>query len=478
MEQIAAQMMAKKLHNVTDLRDESDHENPTRLIITLRSSRVEVEPLMAHLFATTDLECNYRVNINIIGLDGRPQVKNLLNLLNEWLVFRLETVRRRLQFRLEQVLSRLHILEGLLIAFLNIDEVIAIIRQEDDPKLTLIQRFALSEQQAEAILEIKLRHLAKLEEIKIRGELEELSQEQNYLEKTLKSKTRLKSLIREEIQADKDQYGDRRRSPLVSRPEAKALREEEVIPSEPITVVLSRQGWVRSAKGHEVEGSNLSYRAGDDFLMQAPGRSNLPAVFLDSEGKSYSLPTHTLPSARGQGEPLTKSLQPAPGKQFVTVLLGEGSSEYVLASDAGYGFITKLENLYSKIRTGKAILKLPKEAKVLFPQRIQNKKNQFIAIVTNEGRLLVFPVTSLPELARGKGNKMIDIPSARAAKRQEYCVAMVVLDKNSSLVLYSGKRELRLKAKDLVNFQGERGRRGNLLPAGFRHVDGCKVEAV
>ncbi len=476
MEQIAAQMLAKKLPNVSDLRDESDHECPTRLVITPRSNRVDIETLMAHLFATTDLERSYRVNLNMIGLDGRPQVKNLLTLLTEWLDFRLQTVTKRLSFRLEQVLARLHILDGLLIAFLNIDEVIAIIRREDEPKPVLMQRFSLSEIQTEAILEIKLRHLAKLEEMKIRGEQAELSKERDTIEKILKSETRLKNLIRQEILDDKEKYGDDRRSPIVARPEAKALREEEMIPVEAITIVLSKQGWVRAAKGHEVDGASLSYRAGDEFAMQTNGRSNMPVIFFDSEGKSYSLPAHILPSARGQGEPLTKYLQPAPGAYFVVVLCDDSESEYVLASDFGYGFITKVENLYSKTRTGKTVLKLQPEAKILKPQRIVDKNSQYLAAITNEGRLLLFPVAELPELARGKGNKIIQIPSARATKHEEFCQILAVINEKSSLTLNSGKRHLRLTAKDLANFHGERGQRGSLLPRGFRQIDSCQVD--
>lgn len=475
LEQIAAQMLAKKLPNVSDLRDESDHENPTRLVITPRSNRVEVDVLMAHLFATTDLERNYRVNLNMIGLDGRPQVKNLPAILQEWLTFRLQTVKRRLQFRLEQVLARLHILDGLLIAYLNIDEVIAIIRSEDESKPVLMKRFSLSEKQAESILEIKLRHLAKLEEMKIRGEQKDLSEERDQIEKILQSEARLKALVKKEIQEDAKLYGDNRRSPIVARPEAKALREEEMLPAEAVTVVLSKQGWIRAAKGHDVEGGSLSYRAGDEFAMQATARSNVPIVLMDSEGKSYSLLPHILPSARGQGEPLTKYLQPSAGVSFVTVLTAPPETEYVVASDFGYGFIVKLGDLYSKTRTGKAVLKLPDNAKVLVSPSITDKNSQYLAAVTNEGRLLIFPVADLPELARGKGNKIIQIPSARAAKREEYCTALAILNENNSLTLFSGKRSLHLSAKDLVNFQGERGQRGGLLPRGFRQVDRCEI---
>ncbi|WP_423063330.1 DNA topoisomerase IV subunit A [Candidiatus Paracoxiella cheracis] len=475
LEQIAAQMLAKKLPTVSDIRDESDHENPTRLVITPRSSRVEIHELMAHLFATTDLEKSYRVNLNMIGINGRPEVKNLVGLLNEWLEFRLETVRKRLQYRLEQVLARLHILEGLIIAFLNLDEIIAIIRQEDKPKPVLMKRFKLSEKQAEAILEIKLRQLAKLEEKKIRAEQNELAAERDDLEKTLASKTRLKTLVRSEIKADKEAFGDERRSPIVERPEAQAMREEDMIPAEPVTVVMSKKGWVRSAKGHEVSGESLNYKSGDEFFSQVQGRSNEQVVFLDSNGKSYSILAHTLPSARGLGEPLTSRLKPAPGSTFVGMLMGSPDQLCLLASDAGYGFLTPLENLYVKNRSGKAVIKPPKNSIVLTPQFVTDKESQYVAAVTTEGRLLVFPIAELPELPRGKGNKIISVPSARVANREEYCVGVAVLNENSSLALYSGKRSLTLKPDDLANFQGERGRRGNKLPRGFRKVESIAV---
>lgn len=475
LEQIAAQMLAKKLPSVEDLRDESDHENPTRLVITPRSNRVDVEELMAHLFATTDLERTYRANFNMIGIDGKPEVKNLAALLSEWLQYRMETVRRRLKFRLEQVLARLHILEGLLIAYLNLDEVIQIIREDDHPKQALMQRFSLSDIQANAILEIKLRQLAKLEEIKIKGEQKDLNQERDEIEKILGSQTRLKTVIRKELIADRDTYGDPRRSPIVKRFEAQAMREEQIVPSEPITVILSQNGWVRAAKGHELDGEALTYRAGDRFLMQAQGRSNAQTVFFDSMGKSYSLAAHTLPSARGHGEPLTKNLTPAPGASFVATMMGADEQYYLIASDAGYGFITKFENLISKNRNGKAVLKLPEAAKVLAPQPITDVETQYLATITNEGRMLIFPVADLPELPRGKGNKIISIPSANAKKREEYCVACVVLNENSTLTLHSGKRKFTLKPEELANFQGERGRRGNKLPRAIRHVERVEV---
>lgn len=476
LEQIAAQMFAKKLPSVIDLRDESDHENPTRLIITPRSNRVDVDQLMAHLFATTDLERSYRVNINVVGLDGKPRLKNLLTLLKEWLKFRMETVRRRLKFRLDKILERLHILDGLLIAYLNIDAIIKIIREQDKPKPALMKKFKLSSTQADSILDIKLRQLAKLEEIKIRTEQGELSLERNELEKILGSATRLKSLIRKELKQDQKDFGDQRRSPIVKRFEAQAMREVDIVPAEAITAVLSKKGWVRAAKGHEVDGEKLNYRSGDGFLMQAEGKSNQPAIFLDSNGKSYSIGAHTLPSARGQGDPLTSRLKPEPGCSFVAVLMGEEEEDYLIASDAGYGFVTQLKNLHCKNKSGKAFLKLPKGAEVLTPLRVQDSESQYIAAITNEGRLLVFPVAELPELPRGKGNKIISIPTARVANREEYCVAIAILFESSSLTLYSGKRHLTLKPKDLVNFQGERGRRGNKLPRGFRKVDNIVPE--
>lgn len=476
VEQIAQQMLQKKLPTVSDLRDESDHENPTRIVISPRSNRVDVEQLMSHLFATTDLEMSYRVNLNMIGLDGKPRVKHLVEVLTEWLSYRTDTVRRRLQFRLEKVLDRLHILEGLLIVFLNIDEVIHIIRTEDHPKTVLMKKFKLSETQTEAILEIKLRQLAKLEEIKIRTEQKELSSERDELEKTLGSPARLKTLIKNELKQDQKDFGDKRRSPLKEREQAQAMKEEDLSPAEPVTVVLSKKGWVRAAKGHEIAGDKLSYRAGDEFLMQVPGKSNELALFFDTTGKSFGLSAGTLPSARGQGEPLTSRLKPEPGAEFVSVLMGKEDDLYLIASDAGYGFISKLENMVTKQRGGKAVLKCPKGSKAMAPVLISNVESQYIAVITNEGRLLLFPVAELPELPRGKGNKMISIPSARIATREEYCVAIAVLSENASLVLLSGKRSFTLKPKDLANFQGERGRRGNLLPRGCRKVDAVTVE--
>ncbi len=475
LEQIAAQMQAKKLPMVEDLRDESDHENPTRLVIVPRSNRVDLEQLMAHLFATTDLERSYRVNMNIIGLDGRPQVKDLRSLLSEWLVFRTETVRRRLAHRLGKVEQRLHLLDGLLIAFLNIDEVIRIIRSEDEPKPVLMQRFELSAVQADYILDTKLRQLARLEEMKIRAEQEELAAERDRLEKTLGSKQRLKTLVKKELLADAEEYGDDRRSPIVEREAAQALDETALISAEPVTIVLSEKGWVRAAKGHEVDAAALNYKAGDAFRAAAHGRTNQLAVFLDSSGRSYAIPAHTLPSARGQGEPLTGRVNPPDGAQFVDVLSGRPDDRYLLASDAGYGFVTRLENMFAKNKAGKALLKLPRGAKVLPVCPVTDVESDRIAAVTTEGRLLVIPLRELPEMAKGKGNKIIGIPAARVLDREEYVVGIAVVPAGESLTILSGKRHLTLKAKDLEHYAGERGRRGAKLPRGFQRVDGLQA---
>ena len=414
------------------------------------------------------------MNVNIIGIDGKPQVKGIVALLKEWLVFRTETVRKRLQFRLDKVLERLHILEGLLVAFLNIDEVIKIIRKEDKPKPVLMKRFKISDIQAEAVLELKLRHLAKLEEMKIRGEQDELEIERAQLEKTLGSNARLKTLIRKEIIADAEKYGDDRRSPIVARAEATVIKETDMLPTELLTIILSTKGWVRAAKGHEIESEKLNYKSGDSFKSDALARSNQQVVFLDSTGRSYSMLAHTLPSARGQGEPLTGRTKPVPGSSFEAVLAGEPEQLYVLASDAGYGFIATLSDLFVKNRSGKSALKLPKGAKVLQPQAVSELENEFIAAATSEGRLLIFPLAELPVLPRGKGNKMISIPSARVASREEYVIDIAVLREKQSLVIFSGKRQVTIKAKDLAHYHGERGRRGSKLPRGYQRVDRMK----
>jgi topoisomerase-4 subunit A len=478
MEQIAQQMQAKKLPMIEDLRDESDHESPTRLVIVPRSNRVDVERLMSHLFATTDLERNYRVNMNLIGLNGRPRVMTLQEILTEWLSYRLQTVRRRLEHRLSKVLERLHLLEGLLIAFLNIDEVIRIIRTEDEPKPVLMARFQLTDAQAEYVLNTRLRQLARLEEMKIRGEQGELARERESLEQTLGSERRLRTLVRKEIEADAARYGDARRCPIVARVAAAALDEAELNPSEPITVVLSEKGWVRSAKGHELDPAGLSYKAGDRFLASARLRTNQLVVFLDSTGRSYSLAAHLLPSARGQGEPLTGRLDPPRGASFLAVLGGEPTAKYVLATDAGYGFIVTLEALYAKPKAGKAVLTMPEGSRALPPVRVLNTATDRFAAVTNTGHLLLFSVSDLPELPRGKGNKIVHIPSARAAAREELLVAVAVVHEGASLTIRSGKRHFTLKPADLDAYEGERGRRGRLLPRGLQRVDALEAAQV
>ena len=476
LEQIAAQMNAKKLPMVADLRDESDHENPTRLVIVPRSNRVDVEGLMAHLFATTDLEKTYRVNLNMIGNNGRPAVKGLYEILTEWLEFRIATVTRRLQYRLDKVLERLHKLEGLLIAFLNIDEVIRIIRTEEKPKPVLMERFAISDSQAEAILELKLRHLAKLEEMKIRGEQAELEKERSVLEKTLGSHAKLKKLIVKELKEDMALYGDDRRSPIVARGEAKAMSETDLIPADPVTVVISTKGWARAAKGHEIDPTSLNYKSGDEYKASALGKSNQPVIFICSSGRSYSMLAHTLPSARGQGEPLTGRLSPPSGATFDGVLMGEESQRYLMASDAGYGFVMKLGDAITKNKNGKALINLPKGARVLQPKLITKLDTDYLVAVTNEGRMLLFPLAELPELARGKGNKIIGIPGARVAEREEFMIDVETIAEKDTLVIYAGKRHINLKHSDLEHYFGERGRRGNKLPRGFQKVDRIDIK--
>ncbi len=477
LEQIANQMRAKKLPMVVDLRDESDHEDPTRLVIVPRSNRVDVDALMNHLFATTDLEKTYRVNVNLIGLDGRPQVKNLKTLLAEWLKYRKETVRRRLQFRLDKVTDRLHLLEGLLVAYLNIDEVIAIIRSEDQPKQILMERFNLTGTQAEAILELKLRNLARLEEMKIRGEQETLDAERDYLEKTLNSPQRMKTLIRKEIEADSKTYGDARRSPIVARDDAQAMTQADLMPVEPLTVILSKKGWIRAAKGHEIDPASLNYKDGDGYLADAHSRSNQLAVFLDSTGRSYAVATHTLPSARGQGEPLSGRVNLPSGAWFTSVLTGDPERPILLASDAGYGFVATLADLFTKNRSGKAVLTLPKNARPLPPVCLQEPETDLLVAITNEGRMLVYALNDLPTLARGKGNKIINIPTARAKAREELLIALIALPLGHNLIVHAGKRYLKLKPGNLTDFMGKRGQRGRKLPRGFQNVSGLEIEA-
>ncbi|MDK9737568.1 DNA topoisomerase IV subunit A [Vibrio sp. D404a] len=477
LEQIANQMRAKKLPMVDDLRDESDHENPTRIVVVPRSNRIDCDQLMSHLFASTDLEKNFRVNLNMIGLDNRPQVKGIVQILKEWIEFRRTTVRRRLQHRLDKVLARLHILEGLLVAYLNLDEVIEIIRTEDDPKAVLMERFGITEIQADAILDTKLRHLAKLEEMKIRGEQDELEKEREKLEKLLGSERRLNTLIKKEIQADADKYGDDRRSPLVERAEAKALTERDLVPSEPITVVLSEKGWIRHAKGHEVDPEGLNYKSGDKYLASTRGKSNQQAVFLGSDGRSYSLESHSLPSARSQGEPITGRLNISAGSSIRQVVMGEDDQLWLVGSDAGYGFVCKGSDLLSKNKSGKALVNLPQASEVMLPSPIEDLETNEILAITNQGRMLLFPIKDLPQLSKGKGNKIINIPSAKAKEREEFVSHLMAIPQGTTLTLYAGKRKLGLKPADLDNFRGERGRRGALLPRGLQRVTRIDIES-
>ena len=474
LEQIASQMEAKKLPMIIDLRDESDEESPTRLVLVPKSNRVDKEAVMNHLFATTDLQKNYRVNMNLIGLNGKPQTRDIKLVLKEWLSFRTQTVTRRLQYRLDWVLDRLHILEGLLVVFINIDEVISIIRNEDEPKKVLQKKFKLSVIQVDAILEIRLRQLAKLEEIKIKEEQGSLDSERKDLEKLLGSKTRLKTLIKKELKADAEVYGDERNSPIVYREEATAFDETELISSDPVTVILSERGWVRAAKGHDIEPESLNYREGDTFFASAKGRNNQNAVFLDSKGKAYTLPCHSLPSARSQGEPLSGRLNAESGETFAGVISGPVESQVLLASSSGYGFVANLGDLQTKNKSGKAALRVQEGAQVLIPRAVENEQD-VLAAITNQGRMLVFPLTELPKLARGKGNKIIGIPKASFESGEDFLQEVAVLGEGRELRLLSGKRHFTIKSKDLENFVGNRGRRGNFLPKGFRKVDGIEV---
>lgn len=474
IEQIAAQMRAKKLPWLEDIRDESDHANPVRVVLVPRSNRVDAEQLMGHLFATTDMERSYRVNLNVIGLDGRPQVKNLKTLLSEWLVFRSSTVTRRLQHRLQKVERRLHLLEGLLVAFLNLDEVIHIIRTEDEPKAALIARFGLSEDQAEYILETKLKQLARLEEMKIRGEQDELAKERDKILSILDSKAKLKKLIRDELQADAKKFGDERRSPLVQRQAAQAIDETELVPSEPMTVVMSEKGWIRAAKGHDIDASTLSYRDGDALQGAVRARSTQQVAFLDSEGRAYSTPVHTLPSARGNGEPLTGRFSPAAGTSFVTLASAEPDTRFVLASTHGYGFVTRFENLIGRNKAGKAMLNLSAGSSVLSPSVVANIATDRIVAVTSSGNLLAIAASDLPELDKGKGNKIIEIPKAKLAT--ERVVAIVAISPGQTLQVRSGQRTMGLKFNELEAYLGARATRGHLLPRGWQKVEGLSVE--
>lgn len=471
LEQIAQQMNNKKLPMVEDLRDESDHESPTRLVITPRSNRVNSDELMSHLFATTDLEKTYRINLNMIGLDGRPKVRNLKEILIEWLKFRIKTVTRRLQWRLDKVDRRLHILKGLLIAYLNIDEVIRIIRTEDEPKPVLMKRFKLSDVQAEEILNLKLRNLAKLEEMKIKTEEKELLKEKAELEKILNSKTRLKTLIKSELKADAEQYGDERRSPIHAREVAQALDDKVLISNEPVSVILSEKGWVRAAKGHEVDPYSLSYKSGDTYRHSGFGRSNQEALFLDSSGRAYTLPAHTLPSARGFGEPLTSKLSPPSGADFMGLILGDADQLCLLATDAGYGYVARLEDLYTRNRKGKTVLTVPKGALVLPPSTVRSYEKDWIVAITKEGYMAVIALHELPQLTRGKGIKILNIPTARFKIREEYLQHIATIQDGESLTIYSGKKHKTMKGAEVDEYVVERGRRGWKLPRGYQNVD-------
>ncbi len=471
LEQIAMQMRAKKLPQVEDLRDESDHEDPTRLVISPKSNRVNKDELMSHLFSTTSLERTCRVNMNIIGLDGRPQAFNLVKLLTEWLKFRKETVRRRLSHRLQIVTDRLHILDGLLVAYLSIDAVIKIIREEDEPKPVLMKRFKLTDIQAEAILNLRLRNLAKLEEMKIRGEQDELNEERESLEKTLKSAARLKTLIKKEILEDAEAYGDDRRTAIVERQAAQALDETQLVSSEPVTVVLSKRGFARAARGHEVDALALSYKSGDGYLAAVQGRSNQLAMFIDSTGRVYSVAAHTLPSARGQGEPLSSRFKPPDGAEFCGAMIGDNNHKYLLASDAGYGFIVTLEDLVTRNKAGKAILRVPAGGRAVVPAPVPADSECLIAAVSSIGRLLMFEMDELPELAKGKGNKLINVPTKKYQSGEEKLIAAAVVPEDGNLQVYSGSRIMTIKWNDTDQYYGERALRGSMLPRGWRTVD-------
>lgn len=475
IEQIATQMRNKKLPMVDDIRDESDHENPIRIVLVPRSNRIDFDGLMDHLFATTDLEKSYRVNMNMIGLDGKPAVKNLHTILTEWLTFRRTTVTRRLNYRLDKILSRLHILEGLMIAFLNIDEVIEIIRNEDEPKAVLMARFNLSDEQAEAILNLRLRHLAKLEEHELQAERDKLADERDELQLILDSERRLNTLIKKEIQADAKAFASPRRSPLVERAEAKAISESDLIPTEDVTVILSEKGWVRCAKGHDIDVEGLSYRAGDTYLAHARGRSNQPVVFLDSTGRAYAIDPTTLPSARSQGEPLTGKITLPEGVTIQQVLMANSETKVLMASDSGYGFICTFEDLVSRNKAGKAVISLTENAKVLPPQLIADDSDLSLVAMSSVGRMLVFPINDLPTLSKGKGNKIINISAAAAKDGNELLARLLVIKPNSSLVFVSGKRKITLKPSDIDNYRGERARKGSQLVRGLSATSTVEV---
>ena len=462
IEQIANLINAKKLPWVTDIHDESDHQNACRIVLELRSNRVDIEPMMSHLFASTDLESNYRVNLNMIGTNGKPQVKSLLTILTEWLSVRRDTVTRRLQYRLDKIEQRLHILAGLLIAYLHIDEVIRIIREEDDPKAELMTRYDLTEIQANAILDIRLRQLARLEEIELKREQSDLEAEKAQIEAYLNNPDKLTGLMIEELTADMKEHGDKRQSPIVERTEATALKETDLAPSEPVTVIVSKSGWIRSAKGHDVDAANMNYRSGDAYLAHAQGKSNEKVYLMDNTGRSYRLDAHTLPSARGQGEPLTSLLKPTGGASFVNVLMGQDDSKLIMASSQGYGFINTLADLDTNQKAGKNVINFD-DACSLITHQI-GEQDTLVGVVSSAGHLLVYPLTELPMMKKGKGNKLIDL------KDGDSVVAITTFSEGDSLSLDSGKRTLTLKPMDIANFMGTRGRRGALLPKGFQKV--------
>jgi topoisomerase-4 subunit A len=475
LEQIEALRQQKKLPMVDFTRDESDHENPTRLVIVPKSSRVDVVELMNHLFATTDLERNYRVNLNVIGLDGRPRVMGLKQLLLEWLEFRKATVTRRLKHRHEKVSARLHILDGLLIAYLNLDEVIRIVRREDEPKPVLIKRFKLSDIQAEAILETKLRHLARLEEMKIREEQKTLVEERDEIDRILKSKARLTKLVREELLQDAEEYGDARRTKLVEREAAQAISEVDLLSSEPTTVVLSRLGWVRAAKGHDIDARGLTYKSGDEFQAAAKGRNLQQAVFIDSTGRVYSLDAHQLPAARGYGEPLSGTVDPPDGATFAAVLIGEPDDLWLLASDAGYGFKARLKELYARNKKGKSVLKVPENARVLPAQPIAHEA-ALAVLVNNDGEVLALPVAQIEEMTAGKGQNLYGIAGKKSADRDEYLTAMAVVGPGEVLTVYSGgSAPMKLKYDDLKQFQDKKGRRRERFSRAYKQIDRLEV---
>ena len=466
IEQIANLINAKKLPWVTDIHDESDHQNACRIVLELRSSRVDIEPMMSHLFASTDLESNYRVNLNMIGTNGKPQVKSLLTILTEWLSVRRDTVTRRLQYRLDKIEQRLHILAGLLIAYLHIDEVIRIIREEDDPKAELMTRYDLTEIQANAILDIRLRQLARLEEIELKREQSDLEAEKAQIEAYLNNPDKLTGLMIEELTADMKEHGDKRQSPIVERTEATALKETDLAPSEPVTVIVSKSGWIRSAKGHDVDAANMNYRSGDAYLAHAQGKSNEKVYLMDNTGRSYRLDAHTLPSARGQGEPLTSLLKPTGGASFVNVLMGQDDSKLIMASSQGYGFINTFADLDTNQKAGKNVINFDDACRLITHQI--GEQDTLVGVVSSAGHLLVYPLTELPMMKKGKGNKLIDL------KDGDSVVAITTFSEGDSLSLESGKRTLTLKPMDIANFMGTRGRRGALLPKGFQKVSGVQ----